>query len=122
MISPSGGVPERGLDWFFVATEACGGGTSDISTPLGFSYFCGIYRAKGAVQEATEVGTTHLGAPWWVVLPLEPPTGTSLAHQVSSGPEKFSKKLHRVWTPFGTDILRSKKQAKTSDWHWALCQ
>ena len=27
---PSGRVPEQGPDWFFVATEACGGGTPDL--------------------------------------------------------------------------------------------
>ena len=35
-----------GLDWFFVATEACGGGTSNLSTPLGFLEYLGIYMAK----------------------------------------------------------------------------
>ena len=28
--SPSGRVLERGLDWFLVAIEPCGGGTSDV--------------------------------------------------------------------------------------------
>ena len=28
--SPSGRVPERGIDWFSVATEPYGGGTSDL--------------------------------------------------------------------------------------------
>ena len=66
------------------------------------------------------MGTTHqgapgpLGAPRWDVLPLDPPSSTSLAQQVSSGLEKFSKKFCCVWTPFGTAILRSKKQAKTT--------
>jgi hypothetical protein len=73
-----------------------------------------------AVREATKVGTTQLGAPGWVVLPSEPPSGTSLAQQVSSGPEKISKKFHCVWTPFGIDFLRSKKQAKNSNWHWVI--
>ena len=62
--------------------------------------------------------TLSLGMPkarLGVVLPLEPPSGTSLAHMVSSGPEKFSKKFRCVWTPFGTDILQSKKQAKNSN-------
>ena len=27
---PSGRVPERGLDWFSVATKPCGGGTFDL--------------------------------------------------------------------------------------------
>ena len=46
MISPSGGVPERGLDWFFVATEACGGGTLDLGLPRGFLEYLTIYREK----------------------------------------------------------------------------
>ena len=28
--SPSGRVPKWGLDWFLVATEPCGGKTSDV--------------------------------------------------------------------------------------------
>ena len=56
-----------------------------------------------------EVGTTHhgvpRGAPRWVVHPSEPPSGTSLAHLVSSGLEKISKKFRYVWTPFGIDFL-----------------
>ena len=42
---------------------------------------------------------THLGAPgtpgaaWWVALPSEPLSGTSLAQQVSSGPEKSPKRF-----------------------------
>jgi hypothetical protein len=31
---------------------------------------------------------------------------------VSSGPEKIPKKFCCIWTPFGIDFLRSKKQAK----------
>ena len=30
IISPSGRVLEQGLDWFSVATEPCGGRTSDL--------------------------------------------------------------------------------------------
>ena len=63
-----------------------------------------------------EVDTTQLGAhgppsaPWWVVLPPESPSIIYLAQQVSSGPEKITKKFRCVWTPFGIDFLRSKKQ------------
>jgi hypothetical protein len=66
------------------------------------------------------VGTTHLGAPgppgapWWVVLPSEPPSGTFLAQLVSSSTEKITKKFRYVWTPFGIDFLRSKKKQKTT--------
>src|SRR3989337_4446386 len=46
MISPFGRVPEQGLDWFCVATEACGGGTSDLGLPRGFLEYLAIYRMK----------------------------------------------------------------------------
>ena len=42
MGSPSGRVPERAPDWFFVATEACGGGTPDLGFFSGVSIFIGI--------------------------------------------------------------------------------
>ena len=64
------------------------------------------------------MGTTHQGAleppgaPRWVVPPSGHPSGTSLAQQVSSGPEKISKKIRCVWTPFGIDFLRCKNKQK----------
>jgi hypothetical protein len=39
MDPPSGRVLEQGLDWFFVATEACSDGTPDLGFVLGFSRF-----------------------------------------------------------------------------------
>ena len=41
--SPSGRVPEQGLDWFLVATEACGDGTPDLGYFLEVSVFIGIF-------------------------------------------------------------------------------
>ena len=72
------------------------------------------------------MGTTHLGmlgppdAPWWVVLPSELPSDTSLAHQVSCGPEKISKKFRCIWTPSDIDYMRSKKMQNTATgtWHY----
>ena len=40
---PSGRVPERGLDWFFVAIEVCSGGTSNLGLFLGVSVFIGFF-------------------------------------------------------------------------------
>ena len=80
------------------------------------------------VESGPEEGTTHQGAPeasggpWWIVVSSDLPSGTSLAHWMTSGPKKISKKFRRDWTPFGTDILRSKKQAKTATGTLALCQ
>ena len=39
---PSGKVPERGLDWFSVATEPCGGGTSYLGLFMMVSLFIGF--------------------------------------------------------------------------------
>ena len=39
MIPPSGRVPERGPDWFSVATEACGGGTPYLGYVLRVSVY-----------------------------------------------------------------------------------
>ena len=57
-------------------------------------------------------GTTPQGAPWWVMLPTCFPSGTFLAHMVSSGPEKITVKFHRVWTSFGIDFLKSQNKQK----------
>jgi hypothetical protein len=43
MVSPFDRVPEQGLDCFFVATEACGGGIPDLGFFLGVSGFIGIF-------------------------------------------------------------------------------
>ena len=70
------------------------------------------------MQEATEVGTTHLGAPGppgtprWVVLPSELPSGTFLAQQVSSGQEKIHKKFGCIWIPFDIPFLRNTEIGK----------
>ena len=85
-------------------------------------------QASEAVDRGPEEGTTHQGtlgdsgAPWWIVVSIAHLSGTSLADWVSSGPKKISKKFRRDWTPFGIDILRSKKQAKTITGTLALCQ
>ena len=56
-----------------------------------------------------------LGTPMWVVPPTGIPSGTFLAHGVSSGLEKISKKFFYVWSLFGTDIVRSKKHQPALD-------
>ena len=43
MISPSGRVPEQAPDWFFLATEAFGSGTSDLGFFLEVSIFIRIF-------------------------------------------------------------------------------
>ena len=53
MGSPSGRVPERAPERFLVATEACGGGTPDLSSVLEVLGYVGIYGCRGYVGGAT---------------------------------------------------------------------
>ena len=53
MDPPSGRVPERGPDWFFVALEASGGGTPDLSSVLEVLGYMELYRQKKHVRGAT---------------------------------------------------------------------
>ena len=59
MDAPSGRVPEQGLDWFLVATEACGSGTPDLG------YFLEVWGLIGEVGVANKSGG-----------PTESPRGT----------------------------------------------
>ena len=71
--SPSGRELEQGPDWFLVATEACGGGTPDLSSVLEVLRYVGIYGCMGYVGGATRAprgrGRTRGGVPpppsWW---------------------------------------------------------
>ncbi len=50
---PSGRVPEQAPERFLVATEACGGGTPDLSSILEVLGYIGIYGCRGYVGGAT---------------------------------------------------------------------
>jgi hypothetical protein len=49
MILPSGRLSKKGPDWFLVDTEACGGGTLDLSPVLLKMEYLRIYRAEREV-------------------------------------------------------------------------
>ena len=78
------------------------------------------------MREAAEVGTTHQGTPRppgasrLVAVPLEPPSGTSLSHPVSFGPEKFSKNF----SVFGLClvliycVVKNMQKTATGTWHY----
>ena len=67
--SPFGRVPEWAPDWFFVATEACGGGTSHLGFFLGVWVFIGIFGI-GLMQGGLRVVHEAGGAPSTLVAPL----------------------------------------------------
>ena len=53
MDPPSGRVREQALERFLVATEACGGGTPDLSSSLMFLGYVNLYRRKKSVGGAS---------------------------------------------------------------------
>ena len=59
MDPPADRVPKQGLDWFFMATEACDGGTPNLGFFLGVSVFIGtlgISFTSGGLRVSHEVG------------------------------------------------------------------
>ena len=58
--------PERAPDWFFVATEACGGGTPDLGFFLGVLVFIGIFgvglTSRGLPRDPQAKGARPRGA------------------------------------------------------------
>ena len=67
-MATSEGFPLRqgagtGLDWFFVATEASGGGTPDLFCSSMFGGYMDIYRRKKNVGGATR-GPRGWGRAW----------------------------------------------------------
>ena len=72
--SPSGRVPEQGPYWFLVATEACGGGTPDLSSLLMFLEYVDLYRRKklvgGCSRGPRDRGACLVGGPSYFVASL----------------------------------------------------
>ena len=85
MVSPSGRVPERAPDWFFMATEACGGGTPDLSFFLGVSGFIGIFASVSS-QGGPRVSDKAGGRPPPLWMPRASFGPTLLLRGASSGP------------------------------------
>ena len=126
MVSPSGGVPKWAPDWFFVATEAYGGGTPDLGFFLGVSVFIGIFgvgfTSGGSSSHPRGRGRAQGGR-------ARPPT--SWTARDSSGPTLLLRGLllvHKKSSKIGTSIglrlvflfCRTQKQGKNKNWHWAL--
>ena len=58
MVFPSGRVPERAPDWFFVATEACGGETLDLGSVLEvWGYIRGVGVENTREREIKHIAT-----------------------------------------------------------------
>ena len=114
-----------GLDWFSVATEACGGGTPNLGYVLGVSVYIrgfGVGNKSGGLRGGHEVGgraqgvggaPTLVGASglFWHIFD---------APWASSGLKTISVKFQVNWTLFGFPFLRYSKTGENSNSHWAL--
>ena len=124
---PSSGVPERDLEWFVVAIEACGGGTSDLGSPRGFLEYLTIYRAKkgyGRLPRWAQPTRARLG-PQARPGGLCPPRGTPLVLLWPILGVLVHKNSPKSFAVFGLRLILISCQVKTSKnnkWHWALCQ
>ena len=117
MVAPSGKGPQRALDSFFVATEACGGGTPDLGFFLEvLSYIGGVgvgnksggslrrLRGRDTPRGVGRAPTLAVASGlFWLI------SGTPWA---SSGPKMISVKFQVNWTPFGFPFLRYSKTTK----------
>jgi hypothetical protein len=116
MVSPSGRVPERALDWFFVATEACGGGTPDLGSileALGFTGSVGVGdKSRGPTRRRQGWGGALGGGPSTLVV------ASGLFSEIFSFqyflyfPKIFSVDFQVNWIPFDIPFLRSSKTRK----------
>ena len=106
-----------GLDWFSMATEACGGGTPDLGYILGVSVYIrgfGVENKPGGVRAVHEVGrrTQGVGAPATLVGSPGLFWPNSFTPWPCSGPKISSVKFRVNWTLFGFPFLRYSKTRK----------
>ena len=122
MGSPSGRMPEKGLDWFLVATEACSGGTPDLSSPWMFLGYVGLYRRKKLVGGCSRGPRDRGARPVGGVPPtLVASFGSSDVNSKSPGSYSSKKsrcrRFHSVWTPFDIPFPRNTETGnKTAIW------
>ena len=115
---PSGRVPEQGPDWFLVATEACGGGTPDLSYFLEVSVFIGIFGV-GLTSGGSPSRPQGRGRTQGVGRALHPRgrLGTLLAQLFYFGgffwsiknPQKLVGKLDSIWYSFSIKLKNKGK-------------
>ena len=86
-------MPGWGIDWFFVATKACGGGSFDLGLFLMVSLFIGFFGVGFTRRWASRVPPPTRarqgdGVPWCPVGSWGPTSGGSLLHYFSFLPKK----------------------------------
>ena len=122
---PSGRVPERALERFLVATEACSGKTPDQGFLLGVSVFIGIFGVDLTLggSPSRPRDRAHAQGVGRAPHPRGQP-GTLLAQLFYSGGffwsiknhKKLARQLDSVWYSFFVKL----KKGKNRNLHWAL--
>ena len=113
MGSPSGREPEQGPDWFLVATEACGGGTPDLSSVLEVLGYMDLSRRNKSVGGASRGPQGWRARPGGWARPLPRAFLVSFLTWTPSLPgcfpskNNFSRRFHSVSTPFDIPFLRN---------------
>ena len=107
MDSPSGRVLERAPERFLVATEACGGGTPDLSCSLVFLGYMDIYRRKKSVRGASRGPRDGRARPGGVRAPLSCGLLEDLMTRTPSFPDHILPKNHAPegFIPFGLRLM-----------------
>ena len=116
----------EGLDRFLVATEACGGGTSDLGFFLGVSVFIGIFgvgfTSGGSPNRPRDRGPRPGGwarpPPSWT--PRDSPGPTLLLRCLLLVHKKSSKISTSIRLRLIFLFCKTQKQGKNRNWHWAL--
>ena len=111
MDPPSGRVPERAPDWFFVAIEACDSGTPDLGFFLGVSGFIGIIGV-GFTSGGPTRRRQGMGAPSTLVVASGLLSDIFLFQYFLYFPKIFSVNFQVNWTPFDIPFVRNSKTRK----------
>ena len=120
---PSSRMPKWGLDWFLVATEPCGGGTSDLGFPRGFLEYLGEKRGCGRPPRWAQPTWVRLG-PQACPGGLCPPRGTPQVLLWPNGCLLVHKKSTKSFAVFGLRLIliscdvKNKQKIATGTRHW----
>ena len=117
MGSPSDRVPEQAPERFLVATEACGGGTPDLSWYSMVLGYVGLYRRKKSVGRFLRGPQDRGARPTISWLPRGSSDVNSKSPGSYSSKKSRCRRFHSVWTPFDIPFPRNTETGnKTAIW------
>ena len=113
--SPSGRMPERGLDWFLVATEACGGGTPGLDFFSWVHVFIGIFgvgnESGGSSSQPRGRGRALHPRGWLGALLAQLFYSEGFFWSIKNH-QKWARQLDSVWYSFSVKLKKQGKKQK----------